>query len=234
MPITFETLEASTLTRFFGKHRGVVTDNQDPSNLGRIRAKVNEVLQDVDTGWALPSLPYSGNGSGFFRVPPVGAGVWIEFEAGDVSRPIWSGCWWADGQLPSDQDGNSATPDFYIVRTESGLIVSLNDSSHTVSISDQNGSNLMKIEVDQGQITVNATTKVVINAAQIELVESAPHPLVFGDSLLQYLNQLVSLFNSHVHPGELAAGVIPVTPAPAVPPFPPATPDLLSVQVKTG
>jgi len=57
---------------------------------------------------------------------------------------------------------------------------------------------------------------------------------VFGDSLLQYLNQLVSMFNAHMHPGELAAGVIPVSPAPPVPPFPPATPDMLSLQVKTG
>ena len=120
------------------------------------------------------------------------------------------------------------------MRTESGLIVSLNDASHTIAISDQNGSNLMKIEVDSGQITVDASVKVVVNASAIELVEGAPHPLVFGDSLLQYLNQLVNLFNTHVHPGELAAGIIPVTPAPAVPPFPPATPDLLSVQVKTG
>jgi hypothetical protein len=48
------------------------------------------------------------------------------------------------------------------------------------------------------------------------------------------LNQLVTMFNTHVHPGELAIGVLPVTPAPPVPPFPPATPDLLSFQVKTG
>jgi len=211
-----------------------VTDNQDPKNLGRIRAKVPEVLQDVDTGWALPSLPYSGKGSGFFRVPPKGAGVWIEFESGDVSRPVWTGCWWADGQLPADQDGNAATPDYSILRSEAGLMVVLNDSANTIVISDQNGTNLVKIDVGQNQINVNASLKVVVNAAQIELVDGAPHPLVFGDNLLVYLNELVNMFNIHMHPGELAAGVIPVTPAPPVPPFPPATPDLLSVQVKTG
>ena len=234
MSITFQTADTSTLTKFFGKYRGTVTDNQDPSNLGRIRASVPDILQQTDSGWALPAFPYAGQGSGYFRVPPTGAGVWIEFEAGDVSRPIWTGCWYKDNSLPSDQDGNSATPDFFIVRTESGLIVALNDSSHTIAISDQNGSNLMKIEVDSGQITIDATTKIVVNAPQIELVDGAPHPLVFGDSLLQYLNQLVTMFNSHMHPGELAAAVLPVTPAPPVPPFPPATPDLLSVQVKTG
>lgn len=224
----------STGTRHYGKYRGLVTDNQDPKNLARIRASVPEVLQDVDTGWALPSSPYAGEGSGFFRVPAKGAGVWIEFEAGDPSRPIWTGCWWADGKLPQDQDGNSATTDFSILRSEGGLMVVLNDSGPTIAVSDKNGSNLVKIDISQGQITVEASTKVVVNATQIELVDGASHPLVFGDSLLQYLNQLVTLFNIHMHPGELAAGVLPVTPAPPVPPFTPATPDLLSLQVKTG
>ena len=74
----------------------------------------------------------------------------------------------------------------------------------------------------------------IVEAPQIELVESATHPLVFGDDLMTYLNQLVTMFNAHLHPGELAAGILPVTPAPPVPPFPPATPSLLSMKVKTG
>jgi hypothetical protein len=80
---------------------------------------------------------------------------------------------------------------------------------------------------------VQAATKVVVEATQIELVDGASHPLVFGDSLLQYLSQVVNLFNSHMHPGQTAAG-IPVTPAPPLPPLTPPTPDLLSVKVKTG
>jgi hypothetical protein len=222
------------MERRYGKHRGLVTDNQDPKNLGRIRAKVPEVLQDVETGWALPSLPYSGKGSGFFRVPPKDAGVWVEFESGDVSRPIWTGCWWADGQLPADQDGSEATPDYSILRSEAGIMVVLNDAGPTIAISDQNGANLIKIDVSGGRITINASAKVVVNAPQIELEDGAPHPLVFGDNLLEYLNQLVALFNSHIHPGELALGLLPVTPAIPAPPFPPATPELLSVQVRTG
>ncbi len=221
-------------SRFYGKYRGLVTDNQDPQSLGRIRAKVPEVLEDVDTGWALPALPYSGDGVGFYTVPAVGAGVWIEFESGDVSRPIWAGCWWGDGQLPKDETGSSTTPLRKIIRTAEGLLLSLDDGGKTIALSDANGSNLIKFEVQQGQIKMQAATKVVVEAPQIELVQSATHPLVFGDNLLQYLNQLVSMFNSHVHPGELAVGILPVTPAPPVPPFPPATPSLLSMKVKTG
>ena len=74
----------------------------------------------------------------------------------------------------------------------------------------------------------------VVEAPQIELVENGSHPLVFGDQLLQYLNQLVAMYQGHIHPGELALGVFPVTPAPPVPPLPPATPSLLSTKVKSG
>ena len=76
--------------------------------------------------------------------------------------------------------------------------------------------------------------KTIVESPLIDLVENAPHPVVFGDLLLQYLNQLVMLFNAHLHVGETAAGIIPVTPAPPATPFPPATPSLLSTRVKSG
>ena len=76
---------------FYGKYRGIVTDNGDPSDLGRLKARVPELLGREETGWALPCAPYAGDGSGLYALPEPGTGVWIEFEAGDLSRPIWSG-----------------------------------------------------------------------------------------------------------------------------------------------
>ena len=46
--------------RYFGKYRGQVTDNNDPNNLGRIKAKVPRVLGDEESGWALPAFIYGG------------------------------------------------------------------------------------------------------------------------------------------------------------------------------
>lgn len=221
-------------SHYFGKYRGLVRDVDDPEGLGRIVAQVPEVLGEEDSPWALPSLPFAGDNVGQFVVPPVGSGVWIEFEAGDLSRPIWSGCWWARGEAPRDSAGVLATPSVKIIRSEQGLMVTLNDDSQTVTVSDDGASNELRIEVQQGKITVKGAVKAVVEAPQIELVENATHPVVFGDQLLQYLNQLVSLYQSHLHPGEMALGVFPVTPAPPVPPFPPASPSLLSTKVKTG
>ncbi|MDN5794390.1 MAG: phage baseplate assembly protein V [Intrasporangium sp.] len=81
-------------TPFWGKYRGVVSDNADPLRIGRIRATVPDVYGGDESGWAMPAAPFGGAGSGFFAIPPTGAGVWLEFEHGDPDYPVWSGCWW--------------------------------------------------------------------------------------------------------------------------------------------
>jgi uncharacterized protein involved in type VI secretion and phage assembly len=49
----------------------------------------------------MPSLPFAGPSTGFVALPPIGAGVWIEFEQGDPNYPVWSGCWWGSAsELP--------------------------------------------------------------------------------------------------------------------------------------
>ncbi|MEK7395616.1 MAG: phage baseplate assembly protein V [Candidatus Poribacteria bacterium] len=218
--------------RYFGKYRGVVTDNNDATYRGRIKVRVPSVLGDLET-WAMPCVPYAGNGVGSYTIPEPGAGVWIEFEAGDPSYPIWTGCFWSDNERPKNEKGTEAVPSLKIIRSEKGLMITLDDDEQVITLSDGDGSNIMTIDVQSGQITIKGTIKVVVEAPQIELVENAMHPIVFGDNLLQYLNQIVSMYQSHIHPGQLA-GIIPVTPAPPVPPFPPATPQLLSMKVKSG
>jgi type VI secretion system secreted protein VgrG len=88
-----------TESRYFGKYRGYVCDVADPLNLGRIQCRVPRLMGDVATGWAMPCAPYAGPDQGLFSVPDVGAGVWVEFEGGDLSKPIWSGMWWGEPEL---------------------------------------------------------------------------------------------------------------------------------------
>jgi len=84
---------------YFGKYRGTVSDNADPTNRGRLKVKVPCVLGDLEV-WAMPCVPYAGQGVGFYSLPEADTGVWVEFEAGDPSFPVWVGCFWGDGELP--------------------------------------------------------------------------------------------------------------------------------------
>ncbi len=222
------------LDRFYGKYRGLVRDNQDPLMIGRLQAAVPEVLGDVTSGWALPCAPYAGPGAGLYAIPPVGAGVWIEFEAGDPSRPIWAGAWWGTAEVPMDEQSTLSEPSRKILRSDFGLLVSLDDDAQTITLSDAVGINLMTVKVGEGTIEIRSAVKVMLEAPLIEHGEGATHPAVFGDQLLTYLNQLVTTFNTHLHPGELAAGFIPVTPMVPVAPFPPATPSLISTKNLVG
>lgn len=80
--------------QYFGKYRGTVINNVDPELRGRIQALVPDVAGVFPTGWALPCLPGAGANNGVYAVPPIGAGVWMEFEGGDPDYPIWVGGFW--------------------------------------------------------------------------------------------------------------------------------------------
>jgi hypothetical protein len=217
--------------RFYGKYRGLVVNNTDPLSLGRLQATVPEVLGEVPTGWAVPCAPYTGPQAGFFAVPPPSAGVWIEFEAGDPSRPIWVGGWWGTAEVPMKPQGVPSQPTTKILRSDVGLLIALDDTAQTIAVSDAAGLNQVVVSVATGTVTLKGAVKVVVESPLIqEGSAGAAHPAVLGDSLLSYLGQIVSIFNSHMHAGQMAA-VVPVSPAPPVPPMAPPTPSLLSLKV---
>src|SRR5262249_46301863 len=114
--------------RYYGKYRGQVTDNNDPDNLGRIKAKVPRLLDTEETGWALPAFIYGGaSEQGLFFVPDQGAGVWIEFEEGDLNKPLWTGTWFTGGDIPE-----SAKPGKKVLKTKSGHKIVLDDDGGTL------------------------------------------------------------------------------------------------------
>jgi uncharacterized protein involved in type VI secretion and phage assembly len=90
-------------SRFYGKYRGLVKDNSDPTNRGRLKVQVKAVSGD-DAIWAMPCVPYAGDGVGFVALPEAETGVWVEFEGGDPSFPIWTGFFWANDEAPENAD----------------------------------------------------------------------------------------------------------------------------------
>jgi uncharacterized protein involved in type VI secretion and phage assembly len=154
--------------RFFGKYRGSVTDI-DATTL-RIKAMVPSVLAGQPTGWCEPCVPYAGPSVGMAFLPEVGSGVWIEFEGGDVSYPIWVGCYWRDGELPSD-----AAPAVKTIVTKSGHKVLLDDNAETITISDPNNNTVTLssdgITLKRGSSTIELSdSEVNINDGALEVM----------------------------------------------------------------
>lgn len=131
------------MTQFFGKYRGIVTDTMDPLMMGRIRARVPDVMGEQESGWAMPCAPFGGAGMGFFAVPKVGGGVWIEFEHGDPDYPIWSGCWWGSAaDMPPTLLAPPPPSKKVMLKTEGG---------HTILIDDTPGIGGITLETSSGQ-----------------------------------------------------------------------------------
>ena|SRR5437016_4324132 len=83
--------------KYYGKYRGTVINNLDPEFTGRLLVMVPDVTSLTPSSWAVPCVPLAGPTGppmGVYMVPPIGAGVWVEFEQGDPNYPIWSGCRW--------------------------------------------------------------------------------------------------------------------------------------------
>jgi len=144
------------MSSFYGKYRGIVTDIQDPLLTGRIRARVPDVMGEEESGWALPCAPFGGSSMGFFALPNVGAGVWMEFEHGDPDYPIWTGCWWgAASEIPPIL----LAPPYkkLLVKTEGGQTILLDDTPGIggITLETSDGQKLvmnsMGIEITNGQ-----------------------------------------------------------------------------------
>jgi uncharacterized protein involved in type VI secretion and phage assembly len=111
------------MTQMFGKYRGKVSNSDDPLRLGRLQVAVPSVLGQTEP-WAMPCVPYAGNQLGWFCLPPVGTNVWVEFEGGNTDLPIWSGCFWAEGELPVE-----ATSSSRLVFKSNTISLSINDTA---------------------------------------------------------------------------------------------------------
>jgi uncharacterized protein involved in type VI secretion and phage assembly len=146
---------------YYGKYRGVVRENVDPEKRGRLKVRVPQVLANLEV-WALPNVPYAGKGKGIFMMPDEGQSVWIEFEAGDPSFPIWCGCFWGKNEAP-ERD-----PKTKIIKTDK-FTLQIDDTKGEIQIQNDSGSviNITSLEISQKsqslKMTAGKNTVVVDN-----------------------------------------------------------------------
>ena len=152
--------------RFYGKYRGIVTSVDDKTL--RIKAKVPAVLVEQESGWAMPCVPYAGPQVGVVFLPEKGSGVWIEFEGGDVSYPIWTGCFWRTGEQPPE-----AKADVKVIISVKTKIV-LDDGATESTWSDANDNKIIAdsdgVAIERGGKNVKVgTAKVAVNDGALEV-----------------------------------------------------------------
>jgi uncharacterized protein involved in type VI secretion and phage assembly len=111
--------------RYYGKYRGMVLNNVDPMQIGRLLVQVPDVTGLTPSSWAMPCFPITGKQMGAYMIPQIGTGVWVEFEQGDPDHPIWSGCWFGSAaEVPAlALAGNPASPNMVLQTSLQNSIV---------------------------------------------------------------------------------------------------------------
>jgi uncharacterized protein involved in type VI secretion and phage assembly len=157
---------------YWGKYRGTVVNNVDPELRGRLLCMVPDVLSVVPSTWAEPCVPLAGPTGppmGVHLVPPIGAGVWIEFEQGNPDYPIWVGCRWGSAaDVPAmAKAGNPLSPSIVLQTAGQNMIVISDLPGPAGGIMLQSGASA--VTINQTGVSIVAP-KVDITATKITLL----------------------------------------------------------------
>lgn len=213
--------QENAVKKYYGKYPGVVLDNDLPedSHRGELAVEVHGILEETPDDQsqrpiqviAKPCFP-----PGFFFIPEVGDNVWVEFGAGDINTPIWTGVWYPKDKTPGTADGQAPTRFQKVIRTFSGHVIQLDDSdsAEKIIILHKSGSN---VEIDQdGKITIidkGDDMSMVSKKISLGTKGGASEPLVLGDTLKSKLDELIQIIARHVHPTGVGPSGNPATEA---------------------
>lgn len=170
----------------FGKYRATVVDNKDPQKLGRIRVRVDSLLVDSEdriesdeivTDWATPCLPCGGLADqGFFFVPEQDAKVWVEFEEGNLDRPLWVGSFWTSQATPPAEALNMVgteqdrQPKRRVLKTSSGHVLEFSDvdGKEAITLRHKDGATLQLDEKGSALLINKEGSHLYMNADSAE------------------------------------------------------------------
>lgn len=163
---------------YYGKYRGLVLNNIDPLQKGRVQVQVPDVLGLGLSSWAMPCMPIAGPQMGVYNVPPIGAGVWVEFEGGNPDYPIWSGGFWGSvAEVPALALAPSVPASPNIVLQTMG--------QNTVSISDVPGTGGIMLKSTTGaMILVNDVGITISNGKGATIVMAGPTVTINNGALV--------------------------------------------------
>ncbi len=174
---------------------GIVTDNKDPSSLGRVKLQFPWRNGADTTTWVRIAVPMAGNGRGTYFIPEVGDEVLVAFDHGMIDSPFVVGALWNGKDKPPDSNQSGKNDKRLIksrsghqlifddtngkekveIQTNAGHQIILDDSSgnEKIQIIDKSGSNSIIIDSSQNSISIQSQTKLSIKAQMIEIKADA-------------------------------------------------------------
>lgn len=155
--------------RIYGVVIGIVTDNNDPDKIGRVKVKYPWLSDEAESWWAQVVAPGAGKDTGVVWLPQVGDEVLLAFEHGDIRFPIvLGGLWNGVDTIPFDYgqglDAGKVTYSGFKSRT--GHEISFVESSGTseINLKSENGAVTVVLDQTNKTISIKSTDKVVIDA----------------------------------------------------------------------
>lgn len=164
--------------KYYGKYRGLVLNNIDPLQKGRLLVQVPDVLALSTSSWAMPCVPIAGPQMGVYVIPIIGSGVWVEFEGGNPDYPIWTGGFWGSAAEvpPLALTGIPASPNIVLQTTGQNSII----------VSDLPGptGGIMLKSITGASIIVNDTGIYIQNGKGASVIMSGPSVTVNNGALV--------------------------------------------------
>ena len=167
---------------------GVVTDNKDPSKLGRVKLKIPTVSDQDSTHWCPIIMLGAGKNRGWFFIPEKDDEVLVMFEHGDLNRPLVVGSLWNGKDKPPDS--NAGGNPRRVIKSRLGSKITFDDDKEQLIIEDG---------AQKGRITFDSkANKITIEALDGDVCFQSPtgDTVIVADSI-----EMTATSNLEIHAG---------------------------------
>lgn len=174
MDILSQILAPPVNNRFYGLSVGLVTNNQDPENLGRVKVRFPWLPDQNESYWARVVTPMAGDNRGLYCLPEVNDEVLVAFEHGIVEFPYVLGALWNGKDRPPETNADGQN-NRRVLKSRSGHIIRLDDSEgeEKIEIIDKTAQNSIVINVQENSIVITAESNITLQAKGGKLSLSA-------------------------------------------------------------
>lgn len=177
----------------------VVRENKDNTGMARVKVSYPWHSQPQQSYWARLVTPMAGKQRGIYFLPEVGDEVLVVFDRGDMRFPYVLGGLW-NGVDKAALDNADGKNDVREIKTRKGHKLTFDDGSKglvqlemndgrrltfkddLVELVDGKG-NTLAFKSDAGEVTLEAKTKLVLKAGQVQIQATGTGELKAGGTL---------------------------------------------------